>query len=135
MYLMMGLTKLGGSDAWWGGEAVWWLIAHSESRLVDFTFLHAWPYFLNAWTLSIVAFELLYGILIWNRLARPLLIGVSIVHWLLIGLLTGLLSYAAMMIAANLVFISPAFLRQLAARKALSDLQLSGGSVALPKAS
>jgi uncharacterized membrane protein YphA (DoxX/SURF4 family) len=116
LFVMMGLTKLGGSDTWWVGEAVWWLIAHSESRLVDWTFLHRWPYLINLWTLSIVAFELLYGLLIWNRLARPLLIAFSILHWLLIGLVTGLLSYAAMMIIVNVAFVSPTWLRSLFTR-------------------
>lgn len=112
LYLMMGLTKLGGSDAWWAGEAMWWLIAHTESRLVNLTFLHRWDFLLNVWTLAVVSFELLFGILIWNRLARPLLLGLAIVHWLLLGLITGLLSFALMMLVANLAFVSPEVLRQ-----------------------
>jgi uncharacterized membrane protein YphA (DoxX/SURF4 family) len=113
MYLMMGLTKLGGSDAWWVGESAWWLIAHTESRLIDLTFLHQFDVLIQVWTLGIVAFELLYGVLIWNRFARPLLIAISVVHFLLIGLLTGLLSFAAIMIFANLAFVSPQWLRQM----------------------
>jgi hypothetical protein len=111
MYLMMGLTKLGGSDAWWGGEAMWWLIAHTESRLVDLTFLHNHEYVVNLWTHVVVGFELAFGILIWHPLARPLLLAIAVVHWILLGLVTGLLSFSAIMLIANLGFVSPDFLR------------------------
>jgi hypothetical protein len=111
-YLMMGITKLAG-ETWWLGDAVWWLMAHNESRLVDFTFLgrwEAWPVF-NLWTHAIVAFELLFGILIWNRLARPLLIGISVIMWTSLALITGLISFCAIMLAANFAFVSSDTLR------------------------
>jgi hypothetical protein len=66
---------------------------------------------LNFWTHAMVGLELLFGLLIFHRLARPLLLAASLVHWTLIGLVTGLLSYAAAMLVANVVFISPAILR------------------------
>jgi hypothetical protein len=107
MYLMMGLTKLGGSDVWWDGLAMWWLIAHTESRLIDLTFLHRHMYLVNFWTHAAVWFELLFGVLVWNRLARPLLLCLAIAHWLLLGLITGLLSFAVMMLVASMSFIEP----------------------------
>lgn len=108
LYLMMGLTKLGGSDVWWMGEAMWWLVAHTESRLVDLTFLHRHVYVINLWTHGVVVLELLFGLLVWQPLARPLLLVLTTLHWILIGLLTGLLSFAVVMLVANLCFVSPA---------------------------
>jgi hypothetical protein len=105
LYVMMALTKLGGSDTWWAGEAMWWLAAHSESRLIDLTFLHSWEYLINFWTHAVVGFELIFGLLIWNRLARPLLLGIAVIHWILIALVTGLLSFGAIMLIANLAFV------------------------------
>lgn len=116
-YLITGLTMLGGTDTWFAGEAMWWLIAQSESRLVDLTFLYEGDYLINVWTHAVVIFQLLYATLIWNRLARPLLMAVTIVHWLLIGLILGLLTYAAVMIVANLAFVSPSLLRQFFERR------------------
>ena len=112
LYLMMGITKLAG-ETWWLGDAVWWLMAHSESRLVDFTFLgrwEAWPIF-NLWAHAIVAFELLFGILIWNRLARPLLLGISVIMWTSLALITGLVSFCLIMLMANLAFVQSDVLR------------------------
>ncbi len=115
LYLMMGLTKLGGSDVWWSGEAMWWLIAHTESRLVDLTFLHRHEYLINLWTHAVVWFELLFGLLIWHRLARPLLLAIGVIQWISLGLVTGLLSYCVMMLIANLSFVSSETIRDLVA--------------------
>ena len=114
-YVMIGLTKLASED-WWNGEAMWWLIAHTESRLVDLTFLHQYEYVINLWTYSVVVFELVFGVLIWHRLARPLLLAWAVVHWCLLGVVTGLLSYAAIMLVANVSFISAETIRDLADR-------------------
>jgi len=105
-YLMMGFSKLYG-EVWWTGEAVWWILARTETRLVDLTFLHNAPLLINAWTHAIVAFELVFAVLIWNRLARPLLIAISLVMWPLLALVTGLVSFCAIMMVANLAFVSP----------------------------
>ena len=110
LYLTMGLTKLSG-DTWWVGQAVWWLIAHTESRLVDLTFLFRYEYLLNAWTHAIVLFELGTGILIWNRSLRPLLLWLAVVHWVAVASITGLVGFSAVMLVANLAFIEPHWLR------------------------
>lgn len=107
LYLMMGLTKLGGED-WWGGEAMWWLIAHSDTRVVDLTFLHKHDYFLNLWTLAVVVLEIVFAFLIWRPLARPLLLSLAVLHWLSLGFITGQLSFSVIMLIANLSFIDPA---------------------------
>jgi hypothetical protein len=104
LYLMMGLSKLG-STTWWEGGAMWWLMAQSQSRLVDLTSLRNALFLINAWTHATVLFELCYGVLIWNRLARPLLIAISVVMWTLTALVTGLVPYCLLMIATGAAFI------------------------------
>lgn len=108
-YLMMGLTKLGG-ETWWLGDATWWLITKSESRIVDLTGLSEAVFLLNAWTHGVVLLELSYGILIWNRLFRPLLIGLSVLSWFSLLWITGLSAYCVTMILANLAFVDPVWL-------------------------
>lgn len=110
-YGMMGLSQLA-SEAWWSGEAVWWLMAHTESRLVDLTSLHSTPglYLVNAWTHGIVLFELAFGLLIWNRLARPLVLFLSIGFWLSILPITGLVGFCLLMLSANIIYMEPAAL-------------------------
>ncbi len=108
LYATMGTAKLMGST-WWTGMGAWWLIARPESRLVDWTGI---PLFaVNFWTHLIIAFELGFPILIWIRLARPLLLAIAVVMWLATGILTGQVEFALMMLVANLSFFSPAWLR------------------------
>jgi len=112
VYLMMGIAKLAepatvDATGWWGGEAVWWLIARPESRLIDLTGLYDNLYVLNAWTHAIVLFELAFGILIWNRLARPLLLVLAVPMWVSLALITDLTPFCLMMLLANLAFVAP----------------------------
>lgn len=114
-YLLMGLTMLAGQP-WWSGEAMWFLVARTESRLVDLTFLSAHPFAINVWTHAVVAFELLFGVLIWNRLARPLLLVLAVVVWVPLAFVTGWLAFFAMLLIANLAFAPAVWLRQRCAR-------------------
>ncbi|MCH2124087.1 MAG: hypothetical protein MK165_04810 [Pirellulaceae bacterium] len=106
LYFIMALSKLAG-DTWWAGEAVWWLIARSETRLIDLTFLSDLPayYVVNAWTHLIVFFELSFALLVWYRIARPLLLGIALLMWTTLALLTGALLFCLAMMVANLVFV------------------------------
>lgn len=110
LYGMMGLCKLWG-DAWWAGSGVWFLIARPDARLVDLTDLAAYPMVINAWTHAIVLFELGFAILIWQPLARPLLLALGLVNWVALALVTGNLPWAAAMLVANMAFASPDWLR------------------------
>lgn len=116
LYLMMALTKLGGTP-WWSGEAMWWLIAQSESRLVDFTFLQDNVYVINIWTHGIVLFELTFGILIWNSTVRPLMLGIAVLMWMSLALVTGLLSFSILMLIASSSFISSETMRAVSASR------------------
>lgn len=109
-YAMMGLTKLYG-DAWWDGSAVWILLAQTESRPLDLTGLRragqVGEYFLNFWTHLVLYFELSFGVLIWIRLLRPVLLALSVFIWFSLILATGQLLFGLLMLAAGLAFIAP----------------------------
>lgn len=106
-YLVLALNKLAG-EPWWTGEAMWWLIAHTESRVVNLTALHAFPVVVNAWTHGVVLLEGVYPLLIWHRLARPLLVVLTAVHWLLFALVSGHIAFCLLMIGANAAFLGSA---------------------------
>ena len=110
--LMMALGKLF-SEVWWDGSAVWWLIAKPESRLVDLTWLAGAPFVFNAWTHAIVASQLTFPVLVWIRLARPLVLVTSALAWLSLVPITGQAAFALTMIVANLVFVRPGTMRKL----------------------
>ncbi len=108
-YALIGLSMLGG-DTWWMGDAVWWLMAHSESRLINLTGLArsdvGW-YAINFATHAIVLVMLLMPVLVWRPLIRPLLIAATTFVWILLALLTGLIGFCLLMILANVAFVDP----------------------------
>lgn len=104
IYALMAIGKLS-SPAWWQGLGVGFLIARSDSRLVDFTSLHAYPYVLAIWTYMIVLWQMAFPIFVWHRLARPLLLVVNVLMWTLLAPVTGMLDFALMMVIASLAFV------------------------------
>lgn len=115
VYLMMGVAKLYG-DVWLTGDAVWWLATRPESRWVDLTrALEPHPFVVQAWSHLVLAVELLFGILIWNRLARPLLLLSSAVVWLSLLLVLGDFPFVFAMLTVNLAFVSGMAVRSLLA--------------------
>lgn len=104
-YLMMAFAKLG-NPVWWNGEAMWWLIAQPDNRLIDLTFLRSsnLRMIVFGWTHLIVLFELVFGVFIWVRILRPLLSVLAIFHWMGLGLVTGHWQFAILMIGLSLAF-------------------------------
>ena len=116
-YLMMGLSKLAG-EPWWDGTAVWWLIAHPDSRIVDLTRLGYQPFVINFWTHVIVLFELAFALFIWNRLARPLLLLIAIPMWLSLAVVSAQPAFCAAMLIANLAYVRADVLRDMLGMRA-----------------
>ncbi|QDU26409.1 hypothetical protein ETAA8_14870 [Anatilimnocola aggregata] len=100
---MMGLSKLS-AEPWWTGDAVWYMIAQTTSRPVDLSSLRASPFVINAWTHALLAFEFAFPILIWNRFARPLLLGIGVALWLSLALVSGHLIFCLTLIVAAAAF-------------------------------
>jgi hypothetical protein len=105
VYAMMAHGQLSGA-AWWNGEAAWWLIMNKEHALFDLTWLRTHTYLVSGWTHCIVAYELAFPILIWNKLTRPLLCTLGLFFGLSLAVLTGLVSFALVMVIASLAFVS-----------------------------
>jgi hypothetical protein len=112
LYAMMAIGKLS-SDVWWSGEAMWWLIAKTESRLVDFTWLHRFPLVVDGLSNAVMLYQLSFPVLIWNRLARPLVLGLGVIVWGFLAMTTGMVPFALMMLAASLAFVPGPTIRAL----------------------
>jgi hypothetical protein len=115
IYATMAVSQLQ-FEAWWKGSAVWWMMARSESRLVDLTILSrmgiAFVYLANFLTHLIVIYELAFAVLIWNRAIRPILLVLGVFIWLGLMLISGSPSFCLLMLLANLAFVSPETLRR-----------------------
>jgi predicted DCC family thiol-disulfide oxidoreductase YuxK len=113
IYALAGLAKLQG-PSWWNGLALWGTMTAGEFVVLDFTPLADWPRLVNLLTHASLALELLYPILIWVRIARPLaLAGVLLMHLGIAVMSPGLAEFALAMLAANLAFVSGRWLRDL----------------------
>jgi len=106
VYFLMFSGKQQNNFSWWNGTAVWWLIARTDSALVNLRGLNEYPYLINLWTTFIFLFEPAFALLIWNRTARPLLLGLSVFAWTGIALITGLVPFSLAMFVAGLSFVS-----------------------------
>jgi hypothetical protein len=127
IYGLAGLSKLQG-PSWWNGTALWRMMATGEFVAWDLTPLAAWPWTINFLTHLSLALELLYPVLIWVGIVRPLLlVGVVVLHVGIAVIIPGLTEFALIMIAANLAFVRGDWLRGLvtgrseAERRALFD--------------
>jgi hypothetical protein len=94
-----------GSRYWWDGTAIWALEAQTLSRPIDLSWLRSMPKLVNAWTHLFVVTNLLFPILVWKPLLRPLVVGAGAVAWLLMLPLTGQVLYIAAMITAMCAFL------------------------------
>jgi len=125
VYAAMAIAQLQG-DKWWQGTAVWWLMARPESRLVDLTGLSnmgiAFEYLINLCTYTIVVYELCFAVLIWNPLARPILLLLGVFVWSGLALIGGSVSFCVLMLAATLAFLRPETLRNWCARCGIEKL-------------
>jgi hypothetical protein len=107
-YVMMALTKLYG-DAWWQGDAMWYLVAQTHSRPIDLSALRSWgrggALLINFWTHAVLYYELAFPILVWNRLARPLVLLLGVAIWMSLIVATGHLLFGLAMLVASAAFL------------------------------
>ena len=73
--------------------------------------LREWPQLINAWSHAIVLFEIGFGLFVWNRLVRPLVLAMAVVMWPLVILATRQSTFGVMMLVATAAFVSPEGLR------------------------
>lgn len=113
IYVMSAIGMLS-SETWWAGEAVWWLVARPDQPSFFLArSLSDKPLLLNAWTHFIMFFQMLFGVFVWNQLARPLIVALAYVMWGLVALASGMYLFSAIMATATLVFVSPEWIERI----------------------
>ena len=110
IYLFAGFSKLLGSS-WWNGEAIWGAVANAEYQTLDLTWLAAYPVLLSLITHFALVWEVSYVFLVWNRYARPFVIGIAFCIHLGIGIGMGMMEFGLIMAVANLSFVKCSVLR------------------------
>lgn len=111
IYLFGGLAKSRG-ETWWDGTAVWYSVANLEYQSIDMTWLANWPTLFSALTHATMFWEIFYIALIWPKLTRPwMLAGAVAIHGGIAAFL-GMITFGAMMMVANFVFVPPDWLAE-----------------------
>lgn len=112
IYGAAGLAKLLG-EPWWTGSAAYFLVANTEFRGVSLLeslgeshSLTAICTFFPLWT------EILYPVLIWPKMLRPLVLVLTVGMHLAIATTLGLWEFSLAMIAVNLAFVDGAWVRR-----------------------
>ncbi len=123
IYLSMGLAKLSGPpvvppgdgewiNPWQSGDAIWLLAARPEAHNYDLSWLASYPQLFQFWSLAVVLFELAFGILVWNRMARPLMLLIAFPMWGALALVSGIAPFCVAMLIASMAFFSRDMIRE-----------------------
>jgi hypothetical protein len=115
VYVMMLLGQLS-APVWWNGQAAWWLALNTQDALIDLTGFSGHVYFFNFLTHLIVAYELAFPLLVWKPLVRPLMLGLGVIVWSTVAVLSGLISFCLLLMIANLAFVPGYQMRQFCSR-------------------
>ena len=114
MYLFGGIDKAKG-ELWWDGSAVWFAIANLEYQSLNLTWLVRQPWLIALLTHVTLFWETFYPVLIWPRFTRPFFLAMAFAVHGGIALALGMKTFGLAMIIANLAFLSPELVQQVAA--------------------
>jgi Vitamin K-dependent gamma-carboxylase len=112
IYFFAGVSKLQG-PSWWNGEAMWRAFANLEYQSADMTWLAWHPWVVNLMTHVTVAWEIFFCVLIWNKLARPLVLALAVVLHVGIGACLGMWTFGLIMLVGCASFLPNDTVRQL----------------------
>ena len=115
IYLFGGISKARG-QTWWDGTAVWYSVSNYEYQSLDMTWLSGYPRLFSAMTHITLFWEIFYCALVWPRLTRPFAITLAVVVHAGIAFALGMITFGIMMIAANMIFISPGWVQHIVVR-------------------
>ncbi len=105
VYGYSGLEKLKGVR-WWDGSAMWDVLAIGNMQRWDMSFMAHTPILLAAMAYIVLAWEIYFPALIWNRKMKLPVLAFGAAMHLGIGLFLNLPSFAAMMISYYALFLT-----------------------------
>lgn len=111
IYLFGGIGKMRG-EMWWDGSAVWFAVANYEYQSWSFTWLVEYPFWIALATHITVFWETFYPFLVWNRLTRPIALGLAVMVHGGIALALGMPTFGLAMIFGNMAFLEPETVRR-----------------------
>ena len=134
IYFFAALGKLGG-ESWWQGDALWGSFANLEYQSFDMTWMAAWPLTMALLTQGTVYWELFFGVLIWPRLTRPLMLALAVPVHLGIAFCMGMITFGLVMLIGCLSFVPPWLVRRVLHRSQLRGAGQGRGARAAARSS
>ncbi|HYO24108.1 MAG TPA: hypothetical protein VEQ85_04085 [Lacipirellulaceae bacterium] len=108
VHLMMACGQLAAPESpWWNGEGIYLAAMRPGMALVDFSFLADHPRIVAAWSHAITLYLLTFPVLVWIRLARPLVLAAGVLLWVSLALASGWLMFCLAMLVGLLAFLTP----------------------------
>ncbi len=106
VHVMMACAMLAAPEsAWWNGEGIYLAAMRPGMSLVDLSSLTDHPRIVAAWSHAITLYLLAFPAFAWLRLARPLVLAVSVGIWLSIAIASGWLMFSLAMLTGLLAFV------------------------------
>lgn len=93
------------SRVWWDGTSIWFLASQTIARPLNLDFLGASPKFVNFWTHLFVLVNVLFPVLVWNQLLRPLMLILCAFVWISMAIVTGQFLYITLVVVSLLAFV------------------------------
>jgi hypothetical protein len=119
VHLLMGWAQLAGPESsWWSGEGIWLAAMRPGMAVVDFSFLTDHPRIVGAWSHIITLYLLAQPVLVWNRLARPLVLAVGVFVWVSLALASGWVMFCLAMLTGLVAYLDPLSIRDRLAGRA-----------------
>jgi hypothetical protein len=113
IYLFGGIGKMRGEN-WWDGSAMWMSVASLEYQSLDLTWMVRHRWLLALLTHITVFWETFYCFLVWPKLTRPICLALAVFVHGGIALALGMKTFGLAMIIANLAFVAPELVRDVA---------------------
>jgi hypothetical protein len=108
IHLMTGWAQLSAAEAaWWSGEGIWLAAGRPGLPLVDLSGLEDNFRLVAAWSHAITFYLLAFPVLVWKRLARPLVLIVGLFVWSSFALASGWVPFCLAMLTGLAAYIEP----------------------------
>jgi hypothetical protein len=108
IHLMTGWAQLSAPEAaWWSGEGIWLAAGRPGMPLVDLSGLEDNFRLLAAWSHAITFYLLAFPVLVWKRIACPLVLVLGVFVWSSFALASGWVPFCLAMLTGLAAFIEP----------------------------
>jgi hypothetical protein len=97
-FLLLTALSACSTSIWWNGTALWVMQAQTSTRPFDLSWVRNYPFLVNAWTHAFLLVNLLFPVLVWQPLFRPLIVVATAGLWLSVIPCGGQLFYVAAML-------------------------------------